>query len=259
MSLALLILGLLSLAEAQVQLPAPPSPANGMVRILSANLGDGTQEIWDVDRTRYEALPVWDPATATIPLTLNDALTAAETWLTRQHPDLKAWYATNAALVRVGGGGAFFYRLSFVPEGTPASVLFPAGSNGRFSAVILLDGSVVEPKRIEGAPAQPVQEPSGAYRVGAGVAAPRLLENPKPHYTAAALGAKIQGTVRLSCVVNTDGRCADITIVQSLDTRLGLDDEAITALRKWRFAPGTLGGKPVRVRVIVELSFNLEK
>ena len=232
-----------------------------MVRLSFASWPDGTQEIWDIDRTRYDALPVWGPA-APIPLTLSDALKAAEAWLTRQRPDVKTWLATNTALIRDVSGRSWLYRVTFAPEGTPASDLLAPGTTGRFPLVVLLDGSVVEPKRIQGAPLtqnppgrKPVQDPTGVYSVGAGVVAPRVLESPKPKYTAAAMRAKKEGEVRLTCVVNTDGRCEDITITQSLDS--DLDDEAINTLRQWRFTPGTLEGTPVKVRVIVELSFNL--
>jgi protein TonB len=61
----------------------------------------------------------------------------------------------------------------------------------------------------------------------------------------------------MSCVVNTDGQCEDIKILQSLDRDNGLDDEAVNTLRQWRFAPGTLNGVAVKVQVIVELQFNL--
>ena len=268
MSFTLLLLGLVSLAGAQtrVPLPVPAPPADGMVRIFSATWPDGMQEIWDIDRTRYDALPVWDPAGGPIPLTLSDALKAAEAWLTRQNPAVKTWLAITTALMREGNG-RWLYRVNFAPEGTPASLLLPPVSPstaGRLSLVVLLDGSVLEPKRIAGAPLtqsplgqQTVQDPAGVYRAGAGVVRPEVLENPKPRYTAAAMRARIEGTVRLSCVVGTDGRCEDIKIVQSLDRDNGLDDEAVNNLRQWRFTPGTLDGRPVKVFVIVELDFNL--
>ena len=65
--------------------------------------------------------------------------------------------------------------------------------------------------------------------------------------------AKIEGTVSLSCVVETDGTVRDVTVVTSLDP--ALDEQAILAARKWRFQPGTKDGKPVRVRVTIELTF----
>jgi len=42
-----------------------------------------------------------------------------------------------------------------------------------------------------------------------------------------------------------------------LDTQHGLDDEAVKALKQWRFSPGTKDGKPVPVVVELEMTFTL--
>ena len=47
-----------------------------------------------------------------------------------------------------------------------------------------------------------------AFRPGNGVTAPRLLTEVRPNYTAAAMRAKVQGLVRLECVVLPDGPSA---------------------------------------------------
>jgi len=38
---------------------------------------------------------------------------------------------------------------------------------------------------------------------------------------------------------------------------MGLDEKAIAAVNKWRFQPATLDGRPVAVRISVEMSFRL--
>jgi TonB family protein len=97
----------------------------------------------------------------------------------------------------------------------------------------------------------------GAYRPGSGVQLPRLIREVKPNYTSDAMRAKIQGTVLLECVVNTNGEVTEIKILRSLDQVFGLDQEAIKAAKQWRFAPGTRLGQPVPVIVSIELSFTL--
>ena len=62
-----------------------------------------------------------------------------------------------------------------------------------------------------------------------------------------------------TAVVRTDGTPADIKMTTSLDTKYGLDKQAIAALRQWRFERGLKGGKPVPVRVTVEMRFRLKK
>ena len=78
-----------------------------------------------------------------------------------------------------------------------------------------------------------------------------------PEYTNAAMQAKLQGTVVLEAVVLTDGTVGDVRIMRSLDSTFGLDQNAIKAVRQWRFVPGSQAGKPVPVIVSVELTFTL--
>ena len=109
-----------------------------------------------------------------------------------------------------------------------------------------------------GATSQDQKEPNVYTMKQAGVTAPRLVKETKPRYTADAMRAKIQGTVRLEAVVRADGTLSDIKVIQSLDKELGLDNEAIEAMKKWEFKPGTKDGKPVAVRIEAEMSFKLK-
>lgn len=97
----------------------------------------------------------------------------------------------------------------------------------------------------------------GAYRPGNGVQLPRILREVKPQYTADAMRAKVQGVVELEAVVLPDGSVGEIRVVHSLDPVFGLDQEAIKAVKQWRFAPGTRLGQPVAVLVGIELTFTL--
>lgn len=95
----------------------------------------------------------------------------------------------------------------------------------------------------------------GAYRVGGGVSAPRVIYAPDPEFSEEARKAKYQGTVVLWVVVGPDGRTHDIRIQRSLG--MGLDERAIDAIRQWRFEPGRKNGLPVAVMVNVEVNFQL--
>ena len=86
---------------------------------------------------------------------------------------------------------------------------------------------------------------------------PQVLFEAKPQYTPEAMRAKIQGQVLVSAVVMPDGTAGEIRVVRSLDSVFGLDQEAIKAVRLWRFKPGTRMGQPVPVLVTIEVSFNL--
>ena len=97
----------------------------------------------------------------------------------------------------------------------------------------------------------------GVYRPGNGVTLPRVLHEERPQYTSDAMRAKVQGTVLLECVVRPDGGVGDVQVVRSLDPTFGLDQQAIAAAKKWRFAPGTRLGEPVPVLITIELTFTL--
>jgi TonB family protein len=91
----------------------------------------------------------------------------------------------------------------------------------------------------------------------AGVSLPKILSDVKPRYTAAAVDAQIAGSVFLEAVVLEDGTVGAVRVLRSLDSALGLDAEAISAVRAWRFEPGTREGTAVPVVVTVELTYRL--
>jgi TonB family protein len=95
------------------------------------------------------------------------------------------------------------------------------------------------------------------YELREGITAPMPILAPTPHYTDAARLAKVQGVVRLQCVVRADGGCGDATVLRSLDTVYGLDAEAVRTMRRWRFKPALLERKPVPVRISVDMKFAL--
>ena len=97
----------------------------------------------------------------------------------------------------------------------------------------------------------------GFYRPGNGVAMPTVISEVKPSYTADAMRQKIQGVVMVEAVVMPDGGVGQVNVVRSLDPTFGLDQEAVKAVRRWRFRPGTRFGSPVPVLVEIELTFTL--
>lgn len=98
---------------------------------------------------------------------------------------------------------------------------------------------------------------SPVYELGPGVTPPVPVASVKPQYTIPARRAKIQGTVRVRCVVRRDGICTDAAVVQSIDRRLGLDDAAVHALQRWRFKPAIVRGTPVAARILIDFTFAL--
>lgn len=94
-----------------------------------------------------------------------------------------------------------------------------------------------------------------AYRVGRGVTAPKALHAPDPSYAERARQNKLQGTVILTLIIDTLGRPSTLMVTRPLGE--GLDEKAVEAVRKWKFAPATFQGQPVPVTVIIEVNFRL--
>jgi TonB family protein len=104
------------------------------------------------------------------------------------------------------------------------------------------------------------QAPAGgaddAVRIGPGVVSPRPLRQDEPKYSDAGRRAGVQGTVILEIVVDEKGRATEIKVISPLG--FGLDEQAVEAVAKWRFAPGTKDGRPVKVLAEVEVNFRLQ-
>jgi TonB family protein len=90
-----------------------------------------------------------------------------------------------------------------------------------------------------------------------GLTAPRVIFEVRPLYTADSMRAKVQGKVVLLAVVLSDGTVGDVNVQESLSPEL--DAEAIRAAKRWRFEPARKDGKPVGVRVVLELLFTLRE
>ena len=90
---------------------------------------------------------------------------------------------------------------------------------------------------------------------GGSVTAPTLLSKTEPEYSEDARKARVQGTVVLRIEVNTLGQAQNVSVRQSLG--MGLDDRAMEAVRKWKFNPGKVNGKPAVVVAYVEVNFRL--
>jgi periplasmic protein TonB len=93
------------------------------------------------------------------------------------------------------------------------------------------------------------------YVPGRGVTAPHALYDPDPEYSDEARRVKYQGDVVLSVIVDAAGNVRDLQVARSLG--MGLDEKAVDAVRKWKFAPGMKDGHPVAVQVDVEVKFRM--
>ena len=120
----------------------------------------------------------------------------------------------------------------------PSVLLTARAAIGLFYSLLLFDAS------------------AQVYRIGEKwVSAPRIISRVEAQYTSHARQSKIEGLVILEIDVTERGSAETFVVVKSLGEEL--DDQAIEAVRKWKFLPGTKDGKPVAVRTKVEVPFSL--
>ncbi len=114
-------------------------------------------------------------------------------------------------------------------------------------------------------PMQPrVEPPPGPQRPGpppaqvAPVTPPVAVETPAPRYPPSALRRGVSGEVLLRVTVDTQGRPADIELIQSSGSR-DLDRAATAAARRWRFRPALRDGVAVEGAVNVPIVFDSQR
>jgi len=84
---------------------------------------------------------------------------------------------------------------------------------------------------------------------------PRPTYTPETEFSEQARPAKFQGTVILQIVVNKKGDVVRVRLERALG--MGLDQNAMEGVERWRFTPATRNGQPVAVMMNVEVAFNL--
>lgn len=89
---------------------------------------------------------------------------------------------------------------------------------------------------------------------GGAITMPRVVKETRPQYSSTAMRAGVQGTVEMEAVIDIDGNVSEARVFRSLDPEL--DEEALKAVREWKFVPGVMNGKPVPVLVNIEMSFS---
>jgi protein TonB len=88
--------------------------------------------------------------------------------------------------------------------------------------------------------------------------AARPLVSLRPAYPRQARLAGWEGTVVVRLLVDSEGRPADVTVISSSGYPV-LDDSAVDAARKWRFAPALAGGRPTAMVHEVRIRFRLDE
>jgi TonB family protein len=141
--------------------------------------------------------------------------------------------------IRFSGNGAVSLCFAFSTAPSPEMMHF------EFSGLDILPEILTVPRRVILAPSlENIASPT-----------PPKCTPTEPKYTEEARQAHIQGPVTLDVVVHSDGTIEVMNVLSSLG--YGLDEEAKTAITKWKCVPGTMNGKPVSIRLKVVINFHL--
>lgn len=82
---------------------------------------------------------------------------------------------------------------------------------------------------------------------------PMAQYTPEPEMSAEARKARYQGTVVVRVVIDKNGLVSRISVERVLG--MGLDAQAVSTVRNWRFQPATREGEPVAVEMNIETTF----
>jgi TonB family protein len=100
----------------------------------------------------------------------------------------------------------------------------------------------------------------------AGVTPPKLIHSVDTKYPSEARHLRLEGMSVVKLIVDEKGQPQNVTIIRSFADKLpaeqrevGLkfDENAIKAVKKFRFEPSTLNGKPVPTEITVEENYHL--
>jgi TonB family protein len=86
---------------------------------------------------------------------------------------------------------------------------------------------------------------------------PRVTYQKKPIYPFAMRRSGMRGEVLVDFVVDIEGRVRNPYVVRSLNP--SFDDDAIDAVRQWKFEPGMVGERPVPTHMQVPVIFSLDE
>lgn len=87
------------------------------------------------------------------------------------------------------------------------------------------------------------------------VTEPRPVYTPEPEFSEFARKFGMQGTVVLKIIVDKTGAVVRPEIERPVG--FGFDEQAVERVRTWKFRPAMRDGKPVAVRMTIQVAFNL--
>ena len=88
------------------------------------------------------------------------------------------------------------------------------------------------------------------------VTPPKKKTHVDPNYPLDEKKAGVDGVVVLEIVVDQKGDVTETDIIRSSGNG-NLDDAAVEAVKQWKYEPGVMEGKPVPVKMVIKVRFEL--
>jgi TonB family protein len=110
----------------------------------------------------------------------------------------------------------------------------------------------------EEAPEEPAVKEGDLVELTSEVVKPEVLTKVNPIYPPVAVAKKIEGTVILSVLISETGAVLDAKVLRGAGGQSGLNEAAVTAIRKWKFRPAVKAGKRVKVWMTYPIVFKLQ-
>jgi TonB family protein len=241
---------------------------------------------------RFEAAPSTNSATMTAATTGKTSAPRATNWYlksidTSTLPDELAQKVAAALPVHIGDafGGDDFHRaqaaigevdehLVMALNGTPPDArltirlrLQPAPIIRGVTEGIIggvpggVAGRIIQEVGPESPPVAMVSIPNPApgvtrLRIGGSVAAANLIRKVVPMYPPLAKQARIQGTVRFTALIGTDGSVASLQLVEGHPL---LVEAARDAVSQWQYTPTLMNGTAAEVVTQIDVNFTLSQ
>jgi TonB family protein len=91
--------------------------------------------------------------------------------------------------------------------------------------------------------------------VGGAIKMPVVLHQDEPQFSSVARALKSSGKVLVYLWIGPDGKPSHLTIAKP--AAIGLDEQALLAVSKYKFRPATKDGQPITVDLYVEVNFQI--
>jgi protein TonB len=91
------------------------------------------------------------------------------------------------------------------------------------------------------------------YDLGPGITPPRVTKQVAPRQSTVR-GVRVVGSVTVALIVSSKGLPKDVHVVKGIDKEI--DQCTVDAVEQWRFEPAQKDGKPVAVRVSLDIAFH---